>query len=652
MKRVLIVASMLVICACRLYGQTYTPIAVTGFNNDGVAEAGTNAEAVTTTGLDIQHKILYTLDFAAANGLQAGIANDGVFTTGLRTYKMADFTASNVLYLSKSGSIPNTTGIDTLTFDTPGKYSKISLLCFSTEQNSTLGITFNYTDGTHSVPDTSTILDWFGGINPVFDSYGRIARQAAGPYNVEGLPSNDPRIYCIDISSACELQAKDIASITIEYVKSSDPGNQSRAVFLAISGQAYVPVTVISDVTKATCGNADGSIAVTATGGAFPLTYSWNTTPIQTTETATDLPAGTYTVTVTDANGCPADFTSELSEESMILLKALAKPGDICSGTDTKLYAIPTGGKMQTYTWEPGNRTDSSFSIRPDTTTTFKLTGIDQNGCRVIDSVKVTVTKKPAAPLVAALTICPDSTATLNIDNATAPFTYNWYTFPSGGNVEGQGATYTTPAIGSETTWYVEAINGPCASDRTAVTVTPYERAITPVVKAGQITSSSVTFTWDAVPGATGYIVSVDGGAYITPSSGNTGTTHLVTGITTQESVSIKVIALGPQVCQNSLPGLASAKPKPGEIFIPNAFTPNGDGKNDFFKPEGTTISAIDMKVFNQWGELIYRTSQLAGWNGTYNGKLQPTGVYTYTVRITLTNKTELTRKGAINLLR
>jgi len=650
MKRVLIVASMLVICACRLYAQTYTPIAVTGFNNDGVAEAGTNAEAVTTTGLDIQQKILYTFDFAALNQLDAGISNDGLFSTGLRTYQMADYTGNNVLYLSKNGAVQKTQGTGTLTFATPGAYSKISLLCFSTEQHSTLGITFNYTDGSTSQVFSSTILDWFGGINPVFDTYGRIKRASAGPYSVEGLSTNDPRIYAIDIAPDCADQAKNIASVTIEYLASTGP--ESRAVFLAVSGQAYVPIAASTDVVKATCGNADGSATVTATGGAFPLTYSWNTTPAQTTETAVDLPAGSYTVTVTDANGCPSDFTSDVSEESMILLKALAKPGDICTGTSTKLYAIPTGGSMQSYTWEPGAVKDSSFTIIPDTTTTFKLTGVDENGCRVIDSVRITVTKKPDAPLVSALTICPDSTATLTIGNATTPFTYNWYTFPSGGNVAASGAVYQTPAVSAVTTWYVEAVNGPCASDRTAVTVTPYDRAITPVVKAGAVTSTGVTFTWDPVPGASGYIVSVDGGPYITPSTGTNGTSHLVTGITTQESVSIKVIALGPQECQNSLPGLAAAKPKPGEIFIPNAFTPNGDGKNDYFKPEGTTISAIDMQVFNQWGELIYQTNQLTGWNGTYNGKLQPTGVYSYTIRITMNNKSSVIKKGAINLLR
>ncbi|QHS63281.1 gliding motility-associated C-terminal domain-containing protein [Chitinophaga agri] len=652
MKRVLIVASMLVICACRLYAQTYTPIAVTGFNNDGVAEAGLDAQAVTTTGLDIQQKILYTFDFAALNGLQAGIPNDGLFTTGLRTYQMADYTGNNVLYLSKNGNVANTTGIDTLTFVTPGAYSKISFLCYSTEQTSTVSITFNYTDGTSSVPDTSSILDWFGGINPVFDSYGRIKRQPAGPYSVEGLSSNDPRIYCIDIAPPCDLQAKDIASVTINYVQSGDFTNSSRAVFLAVSGQAFEPIVATTDVVKATCGNSDGSVSVAATGGAFPLSYVWNTTPVQATETATDLPAGSYTVTVTDANGCPSDFTADVSEESMILLKALAKPGDLCTGTATKLWAIPTGGRMQSYTWEPGSRTDSSFTVTPDTTTTFKLVGIDENGCQVIDSIRITVTTKPAAPLITAQTICPDSTITLKITNATTPFTYNWYTFPSGGSVEGNGDTFVTPPVGTTTTWYVEAVNGPCASDRTPVTVTTYDRAVTPVVKAGTITSTGVTFNWDPVPGATGYIVSVDGSPYAAPSSGNMGTTHVVTGITTQTSINIKVIALGPQACQNSLPGLASAKPKPGEIFIPNAFTPNADGKNDYFKPEGTSISAIDMKIFNQWGELIYQTNQLTGWNGTYNGKLQPSGVYTYTIRITMNDKTQVVKKGAINLLR
>jgi gliding motility-associated-like protein len=112
------------------------------------------------------------------------------------------------------------------------------------------------------------------------------------------------------------------------------------------------------------------------------------------------------------------------------------------------------------------------------------------------------------------------------------------------------------------------------------------------------------------------------------------------------------VISLGTLSCQTSLPGTAAAKLKPGEVFIPNAFTPNGDGKNDLFKPEGN-IKALDMKIFNQWGELIAENNIAGGgWNGTSGGKAQPTGVYMYAMKIIMTNGTEIIKRGAVNLLR
>jgi gliding motility-associated-like protein len=112
------------------------------------------------------------------------------------------------------------------------------------------------------------------------------------------------------------------------------------------------------------------------------------------------------------------------------------------------------------------------------------------------------------------------------------------------------------------------------------------------------------------------------------------------------------VIALGVKSCQNSSPGKATAKTLTDEIFIPNTFTPNGDGKNEVFKAYGNVIAGITMKVFNQWGELIYETNSMtAGWNGTHKGKLQPVGVYYYAIRIRLTDGTETLRKGAVNLL-
>ena len=89
------------------------------------------------------------------------------------------------------------------------------------------------------------------------------------------------------------------------------------------------------------------------------------------------------------------------------------------------------------------------------------------------------------------------------------------------------------------------------------------------------------------------------------------------------------------------------------QIFIPNTFTPNNDGRNDEFRLYGNNIAKADMKIFNQWGQLIYESSdQYKGWNGYYKGQLQPIGVYVYVMKVTLTDNSVINKKGTINLIR
>jgi len=77
-----------------------------------------------------------------------------------------------------------------------------------------------------------------------------------------------------------------------------------------------------------------------------------------------------------------------------------------------------------------------------------------------------------------------------------------------------------------------------------------------------------------------------------------------------------------------------------------------GDGKNEAFKVYGNLIERMTMKVFNQYGQLIYESNDLsAGWDGRHKGKLQPIGVYFYAIRLQLKDGSEVTRKGSVNLL-
>lgn len=93
-------------------------------------------------------------------------------------------------------------------------------------------------------------------------------------------------------------------------------------------------------------------------------------------------------------------------------------------------------------------------------------------------------------------------------------------------------------------------------------------------------------------------------------------------------------------------------------VFIPNTFSPNNDGVNDWFYPRGKGLFAIQsMRIFNRWGELVFQKANLypndplAGWNGRYNGKLLNSDVYTYIIEIVCENSEVLAYKGNITLI-
>jgi trimeric autotransporter adhesin len=88
-------------------------------------------------------------------------------------------------------------------------------------------------------------------------------------------------------------------------------------------------------------------------------------------------------------------------------------------------------------------------------------------------------------------------------------------------------------------------------------------------------------------------------------------------------------------------------------IYVPNAFTPNGDGIDDIWSVFGTGVKDIKATVFNRWGEKVFESSnQSDGWDGTYKGQLQPPGVYVYVVEIVYLNDEKTTKEGSLTLIR
>ncbi len=86
---------------------------------------------------------------------------------------------------------------------------------------------------------------------------------------------------------------------------------------------------------------------------------------------------------------------------------------------------------------------------------------------------------------------------------------------------------------------------------------------------------------------------------------------------------------------------------------VPTAFSPNNDGQNDYFKVRGGPFKNISVRVYNNWGQLIFETNdQLEGWNGTYNGTEQPIGVYVWVVDVEMLNGKKIKKTGDVTLLR
>jgi gliding motility-associated-like protein len=88
-------------------------------------------------------------------------------------------------------------------------------------------------------------------------------------------------------------------------------------------------------------------------------------------------------------------------------------------------------------------------------------------------------------------------------------------------------------------------------------------------------------------------------------------------------------------------------------LFIPNVFTPQNDGTNDYFTIKSSGINVFSMKIYNRWGGLVYETNEInPGWDGNYDGNPCPVGVYFYMITAVSNNKKTYNLNGTVTLLR
>lgn len=233
------------------------------------------------------------------------------------------------------------------------------------------------------------------------------------------------------------------------------------------------PLAALSATTSATpvlCrGNTTGSITVTPSGGTSPYTYNWNNGA--TTATASNLAAGNYTVTVTDANNCTSTQASlSITQPAAVLSVTQGATTQVsCFGLSNGVATVTGAGGTSPYTylWSNGNTTSTANNLSSGT---YTVTITDANNCATVNS-PITITQ-PAAALSSAISSnttvscygLSNGSATASATGGTPTYTYQW----SNGNTT---ATASSLAAGSYTVTITD--NKGCTSQQTAVITQP-----------------------------------------------------------------------------------------------------------------------------------------------------------------------------------
>ncbi len=396
-------------------------------------------------------------------------------------------------------------------------------------------------------------------------------------------------------------------------------------VYIYIKDNSFVVPVLPPDTSL--CDTSSITINSTVTGGYSPYSYLWSTG--DTTPSITVSPAATTTYSLKATDLCNNDST-------VSMLVVVSKPdfaikGDsVCSGEQAHLQIIPNG--LLSYLWSTG-ATGSSISVSPSTTTSYNVRITDTIGCFTDTSSTAFIFPSPLA------TVSPDDImcqGNYTFIKAGGGQHYLWST----------GDTSKTIKVSPlQTTAYtVTVYNSGNCKDTASVTVN-----VIPAPKA------SIHTTADTLcKGNTATLTASGGSIYYWSTTGDTSPSIVVRPSTNSSYYLMVTNTLSGVKCSDTASVSLIVK-RCNRIYVPSAFTPDGDGLNDAFGVEGIfeNIEAFEMVIFNRWGEVVFKTTDInTKWTGDYKGSPAPVGVYSFIIKVTesLTEPYKLT--GTVTLIR
>lgn len=490
---------------------------------------------------------------------------------------------------------------------------------------------------------------------------------------------------------------------------------------LGISNIAYVTIqqpTIMnsntSGVNPLCYGDSTGSVSVTITGGIQPYQYLWNTGGTE--AQITQLPIGTYQVTITDANACTQMNNAEIIQPDEIVSSSVSTPKR-CNYNNGAVHIQVFGGVAPySYHWNTVNAS-LSFIYSLDSGI-YTCTITDDNGCiHILTDTVVSISPLDITAAHSNFETCNmhNGSIELTIEDGTLPYIYHW----TKGTLEGTslnnlesgyysilvtdhtGCIDTTSifvdhfqieaSIANQMPSICERNNGSFSleiesnndtytidwgniTDHTNLNANNLSPGIYPIYveEEGCFDTLNVEITEIPKPIACienemedGILINqpillLNCSSFASHYQWTFGdgiselNEHPSHFYTSSGMYQVKLFAFNDYDCIDSATTTILVNDV-SLVYIPNSFTPNNDGVNDIFIPVCSYIgeNGYSFKIFNRWGELIfYSTDSQMGWDGTYKGQPVPSQSYSYILIYENGFGQKFRKLGAIQLIR
>jgi len=408
---------------------------------------------------------------------------------------------------------------------------------------------------------------------------------------------------------------------------------------ITINFKSYLKVDIESENVKCN-GNKTGKIKLTAKDGAPDYQYIWKD-GINGKERDT-LPAGLYYFTVYDNNGCQLDSSVQINEAEKLSIKfANIKQSSCYDSCNGELKVNANGGvSPYKYYWNNNSHNDSITALCAGV---YKITIKDKNNC--VASSYFTLEKPTPLYIETILTNSNcigdcDGNASVIVKGGTAPYSFVW---SNGDN--SQTVTHLCPNVYNITVSDSKNCNIKSSVQININSTNPKIdiKADKTLIVRGSSTNLHLNklnlYSYKSVNND-----DINQTDVFNPIVNPTISKYYYALLTDQYNCSfidsIRIEVIEPD-CEEPY------------IYVPSAFTPNGDNQNDILYFRSNNVLDFHFSVFDRWGEKVFETyNQSIGWDGTYKDEALPQSVYVYYYELTCPNGYKLFKKGNITLMR